>query len=108
VKVPTGRLGHGELYALVAQVLATNPELTYTPAQIGNMMRRSPGAIANALVKLVDHGTARLVVTKPKTYQLAASDRPKPTTRATRRRASAKTAPETAPQTGTQADGSAS
>jgi hypothetical protein len=99
------------LYALVAQVLAGNPELTYTPAQIGNMLRRSPGAVANALVKLVDHGTARLVVAKPKTYQLATPDQPTPAARTPRRRGatkSATTAPVAAPETGTRADGSAS
>ena len=45
--------------------------MAFTAHQVGKVLTRSAGAVANALDKLVSLGTARMVTDKPRTYQLA-------------------------------------
>ncbi|WP_152627909.1 hypothetical protein [Streptacidiphilus neutrinimicus] len=72
---PTGRLGQGGLRDLVRGFLDTHRETAYSPTRIARHLGRSSGAVANALVTLVNLGQAEMVTAKPRTYRL----RPTPT-----------------------------
>jgi hypothetical protein len=61
----------GGLRDLVEGHLRQFPEAAFTPHQIGKVLTRSAGAVANALDKLTALGAAQLVTDKPRTYQLA-------------------------------------
>jgi hypothetical protein len=61
----------GGLRDLVQQHLRTFPDAAFTPHQIGKVLSRSAGAVANALDKLVSLGTAELACDKPRSYRLA-------------------------------------
>jgi hypothetical protein len=62
------RLRSGELRALVAHTLTERHGSEFTVTQLSNMLRRSPGAIANAAEKLCEQGAARRTNNRPKTY----------------------------------------
>ncbi|HEY1966502.1 MAG TPA: hypothetical protein VGH89_01035, partial [Pseudonocardia sp.] len=62
------RLRSGELRALVEQTLTERVGSEFTVTQLSNMLRRSPGAIANAAEKLCDQGAAVRTSHRPKTY----------------------------------------
>ena len=47
------------------------PDAAFTPHQVGKVLTRSAGAVANALDKLTALGTAQMVAGKPRTYRLA-------------------------------------
>jgi hypothetical protein len=61
----------GALRDLVEDHLRKFPETAFTPHQVGKVLTRSAGAVANALDKLVSLGTAAMVAEKPRTYRLA-------------------------------------
>ena len=61
----------GGLRELVEQHLRGYPDKNFTPHQIGKVLDRSSGAVANALDKLVSLGTAELATRKPHSYRLA-------------------------------------
>ena len=61
----------GALRDLVEQHLRQFPEAAFTPHQIGKVLTRSSGAVANALDKLVSLGVAELASGKPRSYRLA-------------------------------------
>ena len=61
----------GALRDLVEEHLRKVPDTAFTPHQVGKVLTRSAGAVANALDKLVGLGTAQMVTDKPRTYQLA-------------------------------------
>jgi hypothetical protein len=61
----------GALRDLVEEHLRKFPGTAFTPHQVGKVLTRSAGAVANALDKLVSLGTAQMVTDKPRTYQLA-------------------------------------
>ena len=61
----------GALRNLVAEHLRTFPDTTFTPHQVGKVLTRSAGAVANALDKLTGLGTAQMVTDKPRSYRLA-------------------------------------
>jgi len=61
----------GALRDLVEEHLRKFPGTAFTPHQVGKVLTRSAGAVANALDKLVSLGTAQMVTGKPRTYQLA-------------------------------------
>ena len=71
-----GRLRPGQLRQIVVTTLVTRAESEFTPAQLGNMLRRSAGAIANALELLCEQGVAVRTVGTPKTYRAAAGSSP--------------------------------
>ncbi|MGH9215298.1 MAG: hypothetical protein ACRDZS_03505 [Acidimicrobiales bacterium] len=56
---------------MVADHLADHPKIEFTSTQLGNMLRRSSGAIANALVVLCDQGLAVQTKDAPRTYRAA-------------------------------------
>jgi hypothetical protein len=56
---------------LVAGVLAERPDNELTPTQLSNVLRRSAGAIANALVTLCEQGAVIQTNAKPRTYRTA-------------------------------------
>jgi hypothetical protein len=60
----------GALRDLVEDHLRKCPETAFTPHQIGKVLTRSAGAVANALDKLTTLGTAQLITDKPRSYQL--------------------------------------
>jgi hypothetical protein len=62
----------GALRDLVEDHLREFPGTAFTPHQVGKVLTRSAGAVANALDKLVSLGVAQMVTGKPRTYQLAA------------------------------------
>jgi hypothetical protein len=66
----------GALRDLVEEHLCKFPDAAFTPHQVGKVLTRSAGAVANALDKLVSLGVAQLVTDKPRTYQLAAASAP--------------------------------
>jgi hypothetical protein len=68
-----GRLRPGGLRALVADALARRPDLAFTPTQLSNMLGRSAGAIANALVTLCEQGVAVQTQDKPRAYSAVGS-----------------------------------
>jgi hypothetical protein len=70
-RVPVTR--PGALRDLVEEHLRKFPETAFTPHQVGKVLTRSAGAVANALDKLVSLGTAEMVTDKPRTYRLAAA-----------------------------------
>jgi DNA-binding MarR family transcriptional regulator len=70
--VPSGRLGRGELGALVRAYLAARPGEDLGPAQVGKALGRSQGAVSNALARLEAAGEARLVSASPRRYRAAA------------------------------------
>jgi hypothetical protein len=61
----------GGLRDLVEAHLRQFPGATFTPHQIGKVLTRSSGAVANALDKLVSLGIAELASGKPRSYRLA-------------------------------------
>lgn len=67
---PTGRprLRNGELRRMVAQHLTDNPASSYTPGELARAMRRSSGAVGNALAALTHRGQADQVGTNPSRY----------------------------------------
>ena len=68
----------GALRELVEEHLRKFPGTAFTPHQVGKVLTRSAGAVANALDKLVALGTAQLVTDKPRSYQLAPASAPVP------------------------------
>jgi len=63
----------GQLRDLVAAHLTAHPDADFTPHQIGRVLARSSGAVANALDKLTALGQAQMTCEKPRRYQAAAS-----------------------------------
>jgi hypothetical protein len=63
------RLRSGELRALVAQTLTARDGGGLTVTQLSNLLRRSPGAIANAAERLCEQGVAARTQQSPKTYR---------------------------------------
>src|SRR3984957_7040414 len=61
----------GALRDLVEEHLRKFPGTAFTPHQVGKVLTRSAGAVANALDKLVSLGVAQMVTDKPRTSQLA-------------------------------------
>ena len=61
----------GALRDLVEEHLRKFPDAAFTPHQVGKVLTRSAGAVANALDKLVSLGIAQMVTDKPRTYQCA-------------------------------------
>jgi hypothetical protein len=61
----------GALRDLVEEHLRKFPGTAFTPHQVGKVLTRSAGAVANALDKLVSLGVAQMVTDKPRTYRLA-------------------------------------
>jgi hypothetical protein len=61
----------GALRDLVEEHLRKFPDTAFTPHQVGKVLTRSAGAVANALDKLTGLGTAQMVTDKPRSYRLA-------------------------------------
>ena len=61
----------GELRDLVDGHLREFPGKDFTPYQVGKVLGRSSGAVANALDKLVGLGVAELAGETPRAYRLA-------------------------------------
>ena len=66
----------GGLRDLVEEHLRKFPGTAFTPHQVGKVLTRSSGAVANALDKLVSLGTAELACDKPRSYRLAPAPAP--------------------------------
>ena len=58
----------GQLRDLVAAHLTAHPDGDYSPHQIGRVLGRSSGAVANALDRLTALGQAQLTSEKPRRY----------------------------------------
>ncbi|WP_232668309.1 hypothetical protein [Pseudonocardia sp. TRM90224] len=69
------RLQAGELRGMIEDYLLDHPG-EYSPVDIGNKLRRSPGAIANALERLVDTGTVDRTSDKPRRYRHTEAEAP--------------------------------
>jgi len=65
---PTMRLGKGALRGMVEDYLTERPSEQFSPSAIGKALRRSSGAVANALEKLVADGYAIQTQDKPKRF----------------------------------------
>jgi hypothetical protein len=63
----------GQLRQMVADHLTAHPGLSFTPAELSNLLRRSSGAISNACVTLCTQGIAVQIQRQPKTYAAANS-----------------------------------
>ncbi len=68
-RVPVTATGRCATWSM--STCASSPALPFTPHQVGKVLTRSAGAVANALDKLLSLGTAQMVTDKPRTYQLA-------------------------------------
>lgn len=66
-----GRLSRGQLNSLVLDYLAARPGEPVGPAAVAKGLGRSAGAVSNALGRLADAGTVRLVGESPRRYRLA-------------------------------------
>lgn len=64
------RLGRGELAGLVLEFLAARPGEAVGPAAVAKSLGRSAGAVSNALGRLAEAGTVRLVADSPRRYRL--------------------------------------
>ena len=73
------RLPSGGLRGLVEDWLREHPGEEFSPSAIGKALRRSSGAVANALDRLVTDGYARQTCDKPKRFT-AVSTIPGPAT----------------------------
>jgi hypothetical protein len=73
------RLPPGGLRGLVEDWLREHPSDEFSPSAIGKALRRSSGAVANALDRLVTDGYARQTCDKPKRFT-AANTIPEPAT----------------------------
>jgi len=72
----SGRLGPGELDKLVlSHMRQYKGKAPHTASAIGRAIKRSSGAVANCLVRLEKQGKARLVKSKPRSYELAEAKR---------------------------------
>lgn len=69
-----GRLAPGALRGLVEDYLREHTGEPIGPTRIGKALKRSSGAVANAVEKLVADGYAVRVTDKPKTYAIAGID----------------------------------
>jgi hypothetical protein len=69
----------GALCDLAEEHLRKFHDAAFTPHQVGKVLTRSAGAVANALDKLVSLGIAELVSDKPRSYRLAPAHAPKAT-----------------------------
>ncbi len=65
----TGRLGKGELGAMVVGYLISHPDDEVGPTMVAHALNRSQGAVANALTKLVTTGQAELTSETPRRYR---------------------------------------
>jgi len=71
----------GALRDLVEEHLRKFPGTAFTPHQVGKVLTRSAGAVANALDKLTGLGVAQMATDKPRSYRLApAAPAPAPDT----------------------------
>jgi hypothetical protein len=61
----------GALRDLVEEYLRKFPGTAFPPHQVGKVLERSAGAVANALDKLTALGTAQMITDKPRSYRLA-------------------------------------
>ncbi len=71
------RLPAGQLRTLVAAHLDAHPGSDFSPYEIAQVLRCSHGAVANACVRLVDLGQARIAQQAPRRYQNASTPPPK-------------------------------
>lgn len=68
-----GRLGKGELDAMVLEYLSTHPDDEVGPTVVARALGRSQGAVANALTKLAAGGHAELTSEAPRRYRRTAA-----------------------------------
>ncbi|MEO3861906.1 hypothetical protein, partial [Acrocarpospora sp. B8E8] len=68
-----GRLRNGELRRQVAELLAARAGTEATPGDIARTLKRSSGAVGNALKNLADRGEAELTSTRPVRYRATAT-----------------------------------
>lgn len=67
------RLRRGELTGLVLEFLAARPGEALGPAAVAKHLGRSAGAVSNALGRMAEAGTVRLVADSPRRYRLPRS-----------------------------------
>jgi hypothetical protein len=68
------RLGSGGLRALVVELLASRPDVEFTPTSLSHLLGgRSSGAIANCLNSLTEQGEAERTSDKPRRYRYLAT-----------------------------------
>ncbi|RCG31946.1 AAA family ATPase [Sphaerisporangium album] len=72
---PATRLHSGELRRQVAAYLADNPTTDHTPTAIARHLKRSSGAVGNALKTLAADGAATQTSPKPLRYKATATTR---------------------------------
>lgn len=65
------RLRRGELATLVVEFLATRPTEAVGPVVVAKALKRSGGAVANALGRLTEAGTVKQVGDRPRRYRLS-------------------------------------
>ncbi|MFF4602808.1 MarR family transcriptional regulator [Streptomyces sp. NPDC001339] len=66
-----GRLAPGALRQMVIDLLHAHPDEAFTATRISRIIKKSSGAIANALDKLANQGIAEQVTDRPRTFRLA-------------------------------------
>jgi len=68
-----GRLGKGELGAMVLDYLRNHPDDEVGPTVVARALGRSQGAVANALTKLAASGHAEVTSEAPRRYRRTAA-----------------------------------
>ena len=63
------KLGKGGLASLVIEHMKLNPKAEFTPSELGHVLNRSGGAVANALDKFKSEGDVVQTSEKPKRYR---------------------------------------
>jgi hypothetical protein len=68
------RLGQGQLHELALEHLRAHPEQEWTATGIAKVIGRSSGAIANAMVTMVNRGEAEMTCAAPRRYRALAAE----------------------------------
>jgi hypothetical protein len=68
------RLGQGQLHELALEHLRAYPEQEWTATGVAKVIGRSSGAIANAMVTMVNRGEAEMTCAAPRRYRALAAE----------------------------------
>jgi hypothetical protein len=68
------RLGQGQLHELALEHLRAHPEQEWTATGVAKEIGRSSGAIANAMVTMVNRGEAEMTCAAPRRYRALAAE----------------------------------
>jgi hypothetical protein len=68
-----GRLGAGQLRAMVLRHMREHADQDFTPSALGDLLSRSPGAVANSCARLHAEGEIVRTCNKPRRYRFGST-----------------------------------